>query len=716
MTTSFSTPPSNTRRLQLGVWTVLIPVEPVRSRFLSLPSIDTIVAVAHSLPILWRFVLDVYSLNPLGTSLFFALCLLGGLEYVLILHATSQLLRVVEDGLRSGGVDASAVAEALGLRVFLIVLFGTTRWAKECLTPRLQSRVKLFFEDKLLHIDLSLDLSTSAESTTRSAASADEAWAAFVVLCEGAQRVFVLLTQLLFVSQAQEHGPGSGGGYLFSLLIFVHPLAKILAKPAELYWTPNLIYSDNRAFARAKALKMMVHDYYRMDVILGGLAGWIGAQYRLARDALGSTPTEHAESQYSPDSTPLSQIYVEIIGQLPTLYWALKAIHHPTRISMASIALLTQYSSQVRYTVEMVFWEFGRTTKCLSDIRLLYDGEGIENRVADGDRAYPRPEWEWNCEKGMDVRFENVSFSYPGTKTTADAIENISFHIPAGALTVIVGTNGSGKSTLIKLLARLYDVGEDGNEVADADGDAASDTANAGSPTSPNGGGGGGGGIFIDGLPIREYRLADLRRAQAHLTQDHQLFPLSIRENVSLGAAGLEISGSAKEEKVREALAAGGATGLVARFATGEETVLEPVRTVYERMLDDERYRELREFGAGIEKSANVSGGERQRLIASRTFMRLPLPGIKLLCVDEPSSALDPRGEFELFQRLRNSGAGITKLLVTHRFGHLTRHADVIICMKDGRIEEMGTHEELIGKEGEYAELYNLQAKAFMEA
>ncbi|KAF7966584.1 hypothetical protein HWV62_37817 [Athelia sp. TMB] len=93
--------------------------------------------------------------------------------------------------------------------------------------------------------------------------------------------------------------------------------------------------------------------------------------------------------------------------------------------------------------------------------------------------------------------------------------------------------------------------------------------------------------------------------------------------------------------------------------------------------------------------------------------MRLRSSKIRCCTVDEPSSALDPEGEMELFQRLREAKGGKTMFFVTHRFGHLTRHADVIICMKEGMIAEMGTHAELMGNAAEYAKLYNIQADAF---
>jgi ABC-type multidrug transport system fused ATPase/permease subunit len=113
--------------------------------------------------------------------------------------------------------------------------------------------------------------------------------------------------------------------------------------------------------------------------------------------------------------------------------------------------------------------------------------------------------------------------------------------------------------------------------------------------------------------------------------------------------------------------------------------------------------------------------------------MRFKTGKIKLLSVDEPSSALDPRGEFELFERLRQTGEGKTMIFVTHRFGHLTKYADMIMwvshlifcsegltpqdrCMKEGKVIELGTHKDLMARDGEYASLYNVQAQAFTES
>ncbi|KAF7369844.1 Lipid A export ATP-binding/permease protein MsbA [Mycena sanguinolenta] len=218
--------------------------------------------------------------------------------------------------------------------------------------------------------------------------------------------------------------------------------------------------------------------------------------------------------------------------------------------------------------------------------------------------------------------------------------------------------------------------------------------------------------LLIDGLPISEYRMADLRRAQATLTQDHKLYPLTLAENIGLGYA----EHVKDNQMIMEAAKDGGAAELLEKFKDGAETTLEPIMTAFGYQLDDDKHKALKDVLAKLEKTTEISGGEKQRLVAARTFMRFKTKKIKLLCVDEPSSALDPRGEFELFERLRQTGEGKTMIFVTHRFGHLTKYADVIICMKEGKVIELGTHKDLMAREGEYASLYNVQAQAFTEA
>ncbi|KAG6823105.1 hypothetical protein H0H92_011364 [Tricholoma furcatifolium] len=146
----------------------------------------------------------------------------------------------------------------------------------------------------------------------------------------------------------------------------------------------------------------------------------------------------------------------------------------------------------------------------------------------------------------------------------------------------------------------------------------------------------------------------------------------------------------------------------------GLSTSLEALGLRYYHGIELPRDQALQDILDDLHVDAEVSGGEKQRLVASRTFMRLQNPKIRFVAVDEPSSALDPRGELELFDRLRAERKGRTMIFVTHRFGHLTKYADLIICMKDGEVIESGSHKDLLSLKGEYATLYNIQAQAFV--
>jgi len=203
--------------------------------------------------------------------------------------------------------------------------------------------------------------------------------------------------------------------------------------------------------------------------------------------------------------------------------------------------------------------------------------------------------------------------------------------------------------------------------------------------------------------------MADLHDATATLTQNHSIYPLSLAENIGMG-----YSEHAHDlDMIQESTKKGGADELIVKLKDGLTTHIEPIKTAWGYELNETKYNLLQEVLDTLELPAQVSGGERQRIVASRAFMRLQSPRIKFVAVDEPSSALDPRGELQLFDKLRRERQGKTMIFVTHRFGHLTKFADLIICMKDGKIVEQGVHQDLLALDGEYASLYKIQAQAF---
>ncbi|KAJ7669587.1 P-loop containing nucleoside triphosphate hydrolase protein [Mycena rosella] len=655
--------------LNLGVWRVLLARETVSRGFGV--SLNKWNAAVSGYLLLLRFLQEIYSLDPRMVVLFILLKLWDGMETVLMLYVSGRLLQIIEVGLVEGRPDVDAITHAIAARLISSTFTATTEWMREYISPILESRISRHFDYYLLRANLRLDMPTAADGASKSQTSSYDAWRSFEGLCDVGGQLFGLVSQLVFISQQKSVG------IFFMLLAIIRPVLS-LALSRTLWMKPHVMYSDNAAYLRLKSLQSMSASRYRGDVIAGNIAGWVTAEYRRAQDTLGNVSSQHVYSQYSMERTPAAGISKEWAGELTTLYWALNAMLRPSKFSMTSIAILQQYSASLNYSLQMVFWDFSKVRKCVADIRILYETANIKNLIVDGDAAYPRPCADTSESKGMDVELQNVSFAYPGEKSKESALRDVSFHIPEGALAVIVGANGSGKSTIIKLLTRMYDA----------------DT----------------GVVHVDGLPIAEYRIADLRQAQATLTQDHELYPLTLGENIGLGYA--EHVGD--EEMIMQAAKDGGAAVLLDKFTDGVKTNLKPVMTAYGYQLDGEKHKALKSVLGKLEKTGEVSGGEKQRLVASRTFMRFRTGKIRLLSVDEPSSALDPTGEFELFERLRETGEGKTMIFVTHRFGHLTKHAGIIICMKEGKVAE--SHKELMALDGEYASLYNVQAQAFTES
>ncbi|KAF9522971.1 P-loop containing nucleoside triphosphate hydrolase protein [Crepidotus variabilis] len=314
----------------------------------------------------------------------------------------------------------------------------------------------------------------------------------------------------------------------------------------------------------------------------------------------------------------------------------------------------------------------------LATIRKMNDSK-IENIIKDGFVAYvPTAKGSMLGKTGMGFELQNVCFSYPGGEKTTPALSNISLDIKPGSLVVIVGENGGGKSTLIRILSRIYD------------------------PSS--------GEVLIDNRPSKEYQIDDLHRSSAILSQDSRIYPLSVRENIGLGHPDSYLDDAMIKQSAEE----GGAAGFIGKLTKGYDTSVDPYTYVNHSNLKGKDH-PLAKMAQDLRKTPDFSGGEKQRIVAARTFMRFKSGRISFVAVDEPSSALDAEGEYQLFQSLLANREGKTMVFVTHRFGHLTKVADQIICMKEGSVVETGSHPQLMAMNGEYAKLYNIQAKAFQD-
>ena len=259
------------------------------------------------------------------------------------------------------------------------------------------------------------------------------------------------------------------------------------------------------------------------------------------------------------------------------------------------------------------------------------------------------------------IRFEHVSFAYPGTERLV--LEDVSLDLRPGTVVAVVGENGAGKTTLVKLLCRLYQ------------------------PTS--------GRILVDGLELARMPVDAWRSRLAGAFQDFFRFELSARHSVGVG----DVARLDDEQAVAAAVERAGAGDVIAGLPVGLATQLGPT------------------WPEGVE----VSFGQWQKLALARGFMReRPL----LLVLDEPTAALDAETEHALFERYaaaarggKANGAadradGRITILVSHRFSTV-RMADLIVVLDGARVVEVGAHEELVAKGGQYAELYGIQAAAY---
>ena len=258
------------------------------------------------------------------------------------------------------------------------------------------------------------------------------------------------------------------------------------------------------------------------------------------------------------------------------------------------------------------------------------------------------------------VRLEHVSFAYPGTERLV--LEDVNLELPAGAVVAVVGENGAGKSTLVKLLAKLYE------------------------PTA--------GRILVDGADLGRMHADEWRTRLAGAFQDFFRFEFRARHTVGVG----DVPRLDEEPAVVTAVARAGAGDVVVRLEAGLQTQLGPT------------------WPGGVE----VSFGQWQKLALARGFMRdHPL----LLVLDEPTAALDAETEHALFERYAAAAAGegtheaaradgrIT-ILVSHRFSTV-RMADIIVVLDGARVVEVGSHDDLIARGGQYSELYGIQAAAY---
>ncbi|MGE0405741.1 MAG: ABC transporter ATP-binding protein [Candidatus Korobacteraceae bacterium] len=323
------------------------------------------------------------------------------------------------------------------------------------------------------------------------------------------------------------------------------------------------------------------------------------------------------------------------------------------RMSVGDFVAFNTYMMQLTWPIIALGWViniFQRGNASMGRINQIFQEKPsiVDEAAVPASNANERP-----LELRGEIEFRNLSFGYetavesvngasskPGAGGP-EVLHNINLRIPAGSSLAIVGPTGSGKTTLVSLIPRVYD-------------------------TAP-------GTILIDGKPIREMPLAELRRNIGFVPQETFLFSQSIRDNIAFGAE------DASDEEVRRAAAGASIAEDIESFPEGYATMVG-------------------------ERGITLSGGQKQRTAIARALLRNP----RILILDDALASVDTYTEERILNHLREVMQGRTTIFISHRVSTV-RNADRIAVLHGGRIVELGTHDELLARNGYYTELYNKQ-------
>lgn len=379
------------------------------------------------------------------------------------------------------------------------------------------------------------------------------------------------------------------------------------------------------------------------EVRVFGLGPWLGEKFE--RTWLGEMGVLWARRRGAGRSVTLATVPV-----LAAQVCALGLVGRAAALGEIGLGALLVYATAIRQSES-----FGSVSN--SELTVQYGAAGLkplaelEHSVAHEPALLLQGSRPADGMPHRDVRFEGVSFTYPGR--AVPVFRDLTLEIPAGRSLAVVGANGAGKTTLMKLLARLHE---------------------------PNDGR-----ITADGVDLREIDPRAWQRRVAAIFQDFVRYQLPAYDNVALGAPQRQGERALVEEAARRA----GALELIEALPNGWNTVLS------------------REYTGG----ADLSGGQWQRIGLARALFAASA-GASVLVLDEPTAHLDVRAEAAFYDSFLDLTSGLTTVIISHRFSTV-RRADRIVVLEDGRVAEDGSHDALMRLGGRYAYLFGLQAQRF---
>ncbi len=590
---------------------------------------STEIPLPAALPSMWRALQRGYQAEPLLLSVSFGLSLLAALPDALL----ALLFKFLADGLVAG--DRTLVlAASVGLGAS-----AAATWFLRVVSDRTQRR----FRDQVTIALESHVANLQASVATIAHHERPDYLDRLAVL---RNQVFVL--DHMYMSLFTTCGWVLRLGVTLALLVSIHPalaLLAVLALPTVLTasWRPGVERVAEERGASANRLARHLFDT--------ATTAPPGKEVRVMRvgERLVTRRREAWERWYR----PVARARFESAAW-HALAWAIFGFGYVGSIvfvsslqptSPGSVLLVLAAGARLSAYIGATVGEIGFLRGIWLDgsVRMAWLEDYAESLVRDADERVPD-----RIERGL--RFEHVSFAYPGTERLI--LDDVNLELEPGSVVAIVGENGAGKSTLVKLLCRLY------------------------SPTR--------GRILVDGVDLSRMPADAWRARLAGAFQDFFRFEFRTRHSVGVG----DLPRLDDEPAVHSAVDRAGADDVVARLEAGLETQLGP------------------SWPEGVE----LSFGQWQKLALARGFMReKPL----VLILDEPTAALDAETEHALFERYAKASRGeqIT-VLVSHRFSTV-RMADRIVVLDGARVVETGTHEELMARRGTYSELYGIQAAAY---
>src|SRR5258708_1422988 len=391
------------------------------------------------------------------------------------------------------------------------------------------------------------------------------------------------------------------------------------------------------------------------EVQMFGLAGWLVGRYRMLAERLHDANKRLViRKGFAATALSLLGILGYYAAYVIILRWGFYGL-----ITVGTLTFLAASFLRSRSVTERMLLSAGNIYEQCLYIQDLLNFFQMQPTIASRSDACAVP-----AAIRQGLVFEDVGFQYPGGDSWA--VRHVNLRITPGEKVALVGENGAGKTTITKLLTRLYDPSE--------------------------------GRILLDGVDLRQYDLASVRRAFGVIFQDFVHYDLLLDENIGVG----EIT------EVREYLdrRLTGSDG--DNFSSHSAIETAAAKSQADSLIKDLPYGYRQMLGRRFEKGIDLSGGEWQKIALARAYIRKS----QMIILDEPTAALDARSEYETFKRFSELASRQMVLLISHRFSTV-RMADPIVVLEKGVVREEGTHDELLARRGIYAELFQLQAEGY---